>query len=165
MGYIKTWLHIDEQIQEVEKQLRKQAHAEKETHEIIESLPGIGLITARILANELGDMQQFSSVKQLYSFTGLTPREHSSGEHIRLGHISRQGRSLLRKILVQSAWIAIRTDSSLQYLFAHLSKRIGAKKAIVAIARRLIGRVRACLRDKKRYKNYRVSENGELLIV
>lgn len=81
---------------------------------IYRSVPGIGPISARVLANELGDMSQFSNERQLFSYLGLTPTEHSSGEHVRQGHITRQGKPILRKILTQVAWKAIYLDDSLR---------------------------------------------------
>ena len=97
-----------------------------------------------MLANELEDMKQFTNEKQLFSFTGLTPREYSSGEHKRQGHITRQGRSILRKTLLLAAWVAIKKDSALLKIFERISKTAGKKRAIIAIARRLIGRIRSC---------------------
>ena len=160
--YITSWLQIHARIQEVEKKLKEQAKEDKKNHEIIESLPGVGMITARFIANELGDMSRFKNVRQLYSFTGLTPREYSSGERTRLGHISKQGRGTLRKTLVQSAWVAVRYDQEIRILFEKLAKNIGKKKAIIAIARKLIGRIRACLIRGSKYVRYKIAENGEL---
>lgn len=162
-GYIAQWLYFFEQIQEVEKQLFEQGKKNSETHEIIQSMTGVGLVTARFLANELGDMSQFHNVRQLYSFTGLTPREYSSGDHIRLGHISRQGRGALRKTLVQSAWVAIRCDQEIRLQYDYLSQRIGKKKAVIAIARKLIGKIRACLKRGSNYIRYQVTKQGELI--
>ncbi|MBA3238510.1 MAG: IS110 family transposase [Parachlamydiaceae bacterium] len=58
----------------------------------------------------------FSNENKLFSYAGLTPREYSSGEHVRQGHITRQGKSLKRRILVEAAWIAIIKDHHLQQL-------------------------------------------------
>ena len=83
------------------KEMLKKLHAQAKkdvADSIYRSVPGIGALSARILATELGDMSQFSNVKGLYSFMGLTPSEYSSGEHKRLGHITHQGRPILRKI-------------------------------------------------------------------
>lgn len=77
--------------------------------------------------------------------TGLTPSEHSSGEHTRQGHITRQGNSVLRKILIEAAWVAIYKDPSLEAIFNQLASKRGKKRAIVGIARRLIGRIRSCV--------------------
>lgn len=105
--------------------------------------PGIGALSSRILANELESMRQFTNEKQLFSYTGLTPSEYSSGENKRQGSISRQGKSILRKILVQAAWRAIKQDDLLLKFFDRISVRSGKKRAIVAVARKLIGQIRA----------------------
>ena len=90
-------------------------------------------------------MKQFHNEKKLFSFTGLTPSEHSSGEHTRLGHISRQGNPILRGILIEAAWVAIKQDEGLDEIFQRIAKKSGKKRAIVGIARRLIGRIRSCV--------------------
>jgi len=98
--FAETWLRLEAKIKKIEKELEKQAKKNPEAHSILQSTPGIGLLGASILANELGDMGQFSNVKCLYSFSGLTPSEHSSGEQRRLGHITRQG-SLFQDYLLK----------------------------------------------------------------
>jgi transposase len=142
--YAKEWEDLTTKLKEICKELKKQADGEKSIHTIYESVPGIGLIHARQLANELGDMRQFRNEKKLFSYTGLTPSEYSSGEYVRQGHISRQGRSVLRKILVEASWTAITKDPSLREVYNRLSHR-GGKRAIVGVARRLVGRIRSCL--------------------
>ncbi len=102
-------------------------------------------------------MSQFKNEKKLFSFTGLTPQEYSSGENKRQGHISRQGRAVLRKVLVQAAWRAINQHDRLKDTFDRISIKAGRKRAIVAIARRLIGHTRACLQKKEEYSYKEVS--------
>ena len=97
-------------------------------------------------------MSHFSSERDLFSFTGLTPREHSSGEHTRKGHISRQGKPILRKTLVQCSWVAISYDKSLKEIYERIKRRAGGKRAIIAVARRLVGRLRACLQKSELYQ-------------
>jgi transposase len=143
--YAQQWILLSKNIKEVESRLKNQANTEKGLQLIYESVPGIGLIHGRQLANELGDMKQFRNEKQLFSFTGLTPSEHSSGEHTRQGHITRQGNSILRHILIEAAWVAITEDPSLEEIFKRLAKGRGKKRAIVGVARRLIGRIRSCV--------------------
>lgn len=142
--YAKEWEDLTEKMKEIREQLKIQAEDAGSIQAIYESVPGIGLIHSRELANELGDMRQFRNEKKLFSYTGLTPSEHSSGEHVHQGHISRQGRSVLRKILVEASWVAITKDPSLREVYDRLSHR-GGKRAIVGVARRLIGRIRSCL--------------------
>lgn len=147
----QRWMELDCQIMEVEERLKLQVEADSELEKICQSVPGIGPVASRTLINELGDMSQFKNDRSLYSFTGLTPQEYSSGEHTRQGHISRQGRPVLRKLLVQAAWRAIKEDEALNEIFERISQKAGKKRAIVAVARRLVGIIRACLREKREY--------------
>lgn len=150
--YAEEWEALTLKMKDIEKRLKDQAESEKDIQRIYESVPGVALIHGRELANELGDMSQFRNEKQLFSYTGLTPSEHSSGEHVRQGHISRQGRSVLRKILVEAAWVAIGKDPSLRAVYERISHRRGGKRAIVGVARRLVGRIRSCLLSGKLYE-------------
>jgi hypothetical protein len=86
--------------------------------------------------------QQTKLVRQLAAYVGLTPSQHSSGEHVRMGHISRCGKAARRGMLVESSWIAIRSDQQLAAVYERLKVRVGGKRAIVAVARRLLLRVR-----------------------
>jgi transposase len=146
----KEWIEITSEIREVDEYLKTQNSGD--LFNIYMSLPGIGLTTARVLMNELGDMSQFSSEGDLFSYSGLTPSQYSSGEAKRLGHISHQGKSIFRKLLVQAAWVAIRNDESLADYHRKLADRVGSKRAIIAVARKLLGRARACIRDKILYQ-------------
>ena len=147
----EEWLYLNEQIEEIKERLKKQGE-EDPLEKTYRSLPGIGPTVARVLANELGDMKQFSNEKKLFSYIGLTPKEHSSGEHRWLGHISRQGKSIVRKMLVQAAWKAVQVDQGLEKRFTELSKRIGSRRAMVAIARIMIGYARCCFRENRMYE-------------
>ncbi|WP_235112887.1 IS110 family transposase [Acaryochloris sp. 'Moss Beach'] len=62
-------------------------------------------------------MSQFKNERQLFSYTGLTPSEHSSGETIHRGHITHQGNVQVRSILIQIAWRAIEKDQALAQFF------------------------------------------------
>lgn len=143
-AYAKEWTELTLKLKDVEAQLKVQSENERDLLLIYENVPGIGLIHAKALANELGDMSQFSNEKKLFSYTELTPREYFSGEHIRQCHITRQGRPILRKILIEASWVAITKDQSLSEVYNRLSHR-GGKRAIVGVARRLVGRIRSCL--------------------
>lgn len=143
--YAELWIHLTKQMKKIELRLDIQAKEDEALQMLYDSAPGIGPIHARQLANELGDMKQFKNEKQLFSYTGLTPSEHSSGEHTRQGHITRQGNSVLRKILIEAAWVAIKKDPGLDKIFKRLASTRGKKRAIVGVARRLIGRIRVCV--------------------
>ncbi len=88
----------------------------------------------------------------MFSYTGLTPSEFSSGDTVRKGHITRQGNKRVRYILNQAAWRAIKKDRDLKEFFDRLAPRTGKKRAIVAVARKLIGRLRAAFKTGQPYQ-------------
>jgi transposase len=103
--------------------------------------PGVGALTAVAFVLIIGEANRFSCGKQIASYLGLVPAEDSSGERRRLGHISKQGNSLLRFLLVEAAQATARSDGSWRNQFFHLAKRRGRKIAKVAMARRLAVRL------------------------
>ncbi|MDR0305781.1 MAG: IS110 family transposase [Chitinispirillales bacterium] len=117
------------------------------------SLPGIGELTAIRLILELGeDFHRFTTGAQLASFVGLGGTEYSSGESIRKGEISKQGNALIRSWLIESAWIAKSRDPALQEFYCRIKHNSGnCKKAIVAVARKLITRLRSCIIQDVKY--------------
>jgi len=112
--------------------------------ELKQSLPGIGWLTAIRLTLEWGDLSRFASGKRLASFVGLTSREHSTGESQHRGRITGQGNSQVRSWLIQCAWRSLRSDPVLLKKFHRVHRNSGSKKkAIVAVARKLVVRLRA----------------------
>lgn len=145
---IAQWRFLTKQLEEVKKKLGDQAKGDGPAEKIYRSVPGVGPISSRVLSNELGDLvKRFPNERSLFSFTGLTPSEHSSGERIHKGHISRQGSSRIRKYLIEISWRAIEKDCALRKIFGRIAETRGKKRAIVAIARKLIGRIRACFQQ------------------
>ena len=147
---MNLWKSTNQEMKVLNEELKIQAQKDG-LEGTYRSIPGFGAMTARVLSNELGDMKEFPNERTIFSFTGLTPREYSTGDNRRLGHISRQGSSRLRATLVEAAWRAIRRDPALNQDFLRLANKIGKKRAIVAIARKLIGRARALFRKKEYY--------------
>lgn len=70
----------------------------------IQAMRGVKLITAVTLVSEVGDFQRFASARQLMSYLGLAPSEHSSGEKVSRGAITKAGSPRARRVLVESAW-------------------------------------------------------------
>lgn len=99
--------------------------------------PGVGPLAAVRFAMELGAIARFRSPAALAHYLGVTPSEYSSGEVIKRGHVRKCGPALLRATLLQCAWVAVRRDAALRQVFEHLAPRLGRKRAIVAVARRL----------------------------
>ncbi|MBD3378517.1 IS110 family transposase [candidate division KSB1 bacterium] len=114
---------------------------------------GIGLITAMTFLLELHDVVRFPSAEKFCSYLGLTSSQYSSGEHVRMGHITREGNSHVRRVLVESAWTVIRHDPFLREKYDRIRSRgTNGKKAIVAVARSLAVRLRRCLIDQVPYE-------------
>ena len=109
-----------------------------------QSAPGVGWLSAVRFTLEWGDLSRFASGKQLGSYSGLTASEYSTGETIHRGRITREGRSQVRAWLIECAWTAIRRDPVLLDKFQRVRRNSGSKKkAIVAVARKLVERLRA----------------------
>lgn len=149
----RVYRDLSREIKTLEGKMRELAETHTEVEVIYQSVPGIGFITSRVFSSELGNMSQFKNEKQLFSFLGLTPSEFSSGESEKRGRITKQGSAALRSALVEISWRAIRLDDGLAATYNRIKARSGGKRAIVAIARRLSGKMRACQLSKRKYEN------------
>jgi transposase len=103
--------------------------------------PGVGPLTALAFVLIIGTPERFQCGKQIGSYVGLIPSEDSSAGHQRLGHISKQGNSLLRFLLGEAAQVAVRCDSNWRRRYLHLAMRRQKNIAQVAMARRLAVRL------------------------
>jgi len=110
--------------------------------EILKSVPGTGTLAAMELLPELHDVTRFRQADQLAAYVGLTPSQYSSADKVRMGRITKVGRHSLRALLVQAAWQLIRKDRAMKEKYERIEIRAGGKRAIVAIARTLLLRVR-----------------------
>jgi transposase len=124
---------------------------------LLKTVSGIGPVTAMELILELGDMTRFSKGEQLAAYLGLTPAQYSSGENIRMGRITKTGKASLRGTMIEAAWRAIKEDLELQRVFKNLQVRCGKKRAIVAVARRLLLRARRILLEQRPYNLVKVA--------
>lgn len=139
------------EIKVMDEQIKKLSEKYEDIYKTYDSFPGVGAVSAGTLAAELGDMSQFHSEKQLYSFLGLTPSEYSSGEKIMKGKITKRGRSEVRSILIEVVWRAIGSDEYLKETYNNIKVRRGGKRAAVAMARRLAGMMRSCFKNNSYY--------------
>lgn len=105
---------------------------------LLVQLPGVGLVTALTLLSAIGDISRFPAAKCLVGYAGLGCRIHDSGLTHRTGRITKDGRRDIRSSVVESAHTAVRTHPHWKAQFDRLEPRIGYKKAIVAIARKLL---------------------------
>ena len=120
---------------------------------LLTQIPGIGAFTAMAILVEVQNIERFRRADQFASYLGLTPSQHSSGEKIRMGHITRCGNYEVRTRLVESSWTLIRYDAQAKMTYERIKHQTGSgRKAITAIARRLGLRVRRVLIDKEPYR-------------
>jgi transposase len=122
----------------------------RERVEILQSIPGIGMISAMELLLELQDVSRFRRAEQLAAYVGLTS-QYSSADKVRMGRITGIGKNTLRSILVEASWTLIAKDEVMRKKYERIKIRSGGKRAIVAIARTLLLRMRRMLLDKQAY--------------
>lgn len=118
------------------------------------AIPGIGFTSATTIAAEIWDVGRFPTPRHLCSWAGLTPSEHSSDEHTRRGHITKQGSRWLRWILVEAAARPGLRDPGLRKFHDRIARRRGNKIARVALARRLLTLSFYALRDESGCRAY-----------
>lgn len=123
----------------------------KERVSILKSIPGVGLVTAMEILLELQDIKRFRRADQLAAYVGLTPSQYSSADKTRMGRITCIGKNSVRATLVQASWALIRKDGVARERYEKLKARAGGKRAIVAIARKLLIRMRRILLDETEY--------------
>ena len=114
--------------------------------------PGVGPITAMAFVLIIGKAERFPCGKQVASYLGLVPMEDSSGNRRRLGHITKQGSSLLRFLLVEAAQSTVRSLPEWRSRYFHLMLRRGRKVAKIAMARGLAVRLYWMLRREWDYQ-------------
>ncbi len=140
---------IAELSQAVEQEAEKCPAAQRlQTH------PGVGALTALAFVLIIGQADRFDCGKQVASYLGLVPLEDSSGNRRRLGHITKQGSSMMRFLLVEAAQVTVRSVPEWRSKYLHLMMRRGRKTAKVAMARKLAVRLYWMMRKGWDYQQW-----------
>ena len=123
---------------------------QKQPVKLLETIPGIGPRTAEAIVAIIDDPHRFDSCRQVSNYAGFTPRRYQSGQMERSGRISKRGNPLLRALLVQASWAALRFGWA-QDIYKRVCRGSAKRRkiAIVAVARHLLMRCWAMLRDNK----------------
>ena len=139
---------IIELIDQVEEKLDALAKDSAAT-QLLQSIPGVGPRTAEAVVAFLPEPRRFRSGKQVSAYGGFTPRQYQSSELDRRGRISKRGPATLRKLLVECAWCLLRYNAWGRAVYQRLTHggKTRKKQAIVALARKLLVRSWAMLRD------------------
>jgi transposase len=147
-------LSLRETIAHLTRQIRLLASQDRyrDRIELLCSVPGVSLLIAMTLLTELVTIDRFDGLDTLASFVGLVPGERSSGNRQVVTGITRRHNKVLRAMIVESAWVAIRHDPALMMAFLRLSSRMPKQCAIVRIARKLLNRMRSVLMSRTAYQ-------------
>lgn len=147
---------IREKIQALDAELRARAAADPRVVRL-RTHPGVGLLTALAFVHTVEPVARFTRSPQLAAYCGLDPQEHSSGERVQYGGISKQGNRMLRHLLTEAAHAAVRRgqDPELNRFYFHLLRKKNSAIAIVAVARKLALRLYVLLRDQIDYEEFR----------
>lgn len=106
---------------------------------LLTTVPGVGVRTAEVIAVHLSDPRRFRSIDEVSAYAGLVPRQYQSGATDRRGRLTKRGPKLLRSALVEGAWCALRYNAWALATWKRLIGRgVGKKKAVVALARKLL---------------------------
>lgn len=152
---IESWRHFRGQLQAMNVRLAEFAQAapvaEREARACLETIPCVGPVTVDVVLSELGDVRRFRSAKQAVAYAGLAPGVRQSANRSKQLGITKEGSGLLRWVLIETAWRVVGKTRRWGLVYEKLKARAGAKKAIVAVARRLLGVMVALLRSGRRY--------------
>ena len=148
--YLDEYERIREERLQIIRQMRKIVEGNK-VIKILRTIPGIGFVVSFVLFAEIIDIKRFNNSDNLASYVGVVPSVNGSGEKERVKGLTKRKNKYLRNLLIQSAWVAIKTDPALTMAYSDYLKRMDSKKAIIRIARKLINRVRYVWINEKEY--------------
>ncbi|OHB75424.1 MAG: hypothetical protein A2Z34_04360 [Planctomycetes bacterium RBG_16_59_8] len=147
---------LNEHIGDFEGELKEQIKQDEEMKRVVEllsSIPGIGWLSAITFYLELADIGRFASVKKLWGYVGIVPGVHQTGDMVqRGGRLTKQGNSLLRCLILEDAWVAIRCDYFYRHLYTRHLVKIGKTRAILPVARSLLYALYRVWSEGKRYE-------------
>jgi len=124
------------------------------THKNLISITGIGDISATILLNAIGDVNDFDGDHKLAAYIGIVPRVYIFNETSHYGRITKMGNKIVRTALVQCALIAIRYNPYLRTFYLRLKTKKGSGKAIIATARKLLTIVYRTLKNNWVFEDF-----------
>jgi transposase len=151
---LAAWQSVGEQIAVLGRRLVAAARQDQAVRRLM-TAPGVGALVALTYVSVVDAPARFAKSSSVGAYLGLTPRRYQSGEEDHTGHISRCGDKLLRTYLYEAAGIVLHRVSRWSALKAwgtRLAKRIGSKKATVAVARKLSVILHRMLRDGSEFR-------------
>jgi len=156
---LKMLKSVSKAVKEIEHKLDNLAKSDEQIKRL-ETIAGVGPRLAEAIVAFLDEPQRFASGKQVGSYAGLTPKQYQSGQIDRQGRISCQGNKLLRHLLVEISWISLRYNPWARQTYQRLLRGSPSRKniAIVGLARKLLVRCWAMLRDEQPWRDLKVEQ-------
>jgi transposase len=150
---LTDYRQVRQLLDHAEKRLDQLAKASAAV-QLLDTMPGLGPRTAEAVVAHLHQPERFTTGKQVSAYGGLVPRQYQSGETDRRGRITRRGPALLRKLLVECAWAMLRYNAWARTVYLRLTHggKTHKKQAIVALARKILVRCWAMLRDRQPWR-------------
>ena len=142
--------YIKDRERELETEISSISYNSNDT-KLLMTIPGVNFYTAAGILSEIGTINRFDNKLKFASYSGLIPSEHSSGEKVVKGHITKHGPSLLRFFLVETAHSLIKYTKKFKSKYLSIVRRLGKKRSIIAIARILAETIYAMLKNNVRY--------------
>jgi len=131
-----------------------------ERAKLLDTIPGVAPYTALYLACTLDDIDRFPDAKNACAYLGLVPWLDESADVTHRGHITKRGDKWIRRNMVECARVAVRDDPQIRAFYARVSYRRGGKKALIAVARKLVSYAYWMLKREMTYEELRCPCNG-----
>ncbi len=149
---LRNYDNTDTVLADITVQLDKLAQADERVEKVA-SINGVGNRAAEVIVAYIDQAKRFDNSKQVSCYAGLTPRQYESGDISRSGRISKKGSKLLRSMLVNVSWLALRYNKRAREIYNRIAGPGGKnkKRAIVAVARHILVWAWALMRDGKRW--------------
>ena len=144
---------LEDQIKEIDKYLGTVASRHPAVA-VLDKVPGVGIRTAEAFVAYVDDPGRFSSIKQVGSYFGFIPSQDQSGKKERFGRVTRRGSPIVRRLMTEAAWQAVRRSPEIRSLYQRIRRDDPArtKKAIIAVAHHLARVMLALLRTGETYR-------------
>jgi transposase len=146
---LETWCAVRTQAARLDRQLMAAARSSA-TCRLIMTAPGVGTVTALSYISMVEDPANFANSRAVGAYVGPTARSYQSGEIDYDGHISKRGDRRVRSLLYEAAQVVltrVRSDSALRAWGLKLEERVGFKRAVVGVARKLAVIIHAMWRE------------------
>jgi transposase len=150
---LSLYVQLQKRIQELDQVVEAQARQRPQARRLL-THPGVGAVTALATEVFLGDPSRFATAKQVASYIGRIPCEHSSGKRQRLGKLTKEGNSLLRYLWTEATMHAVGKDPELKRFYRRKLIQKGMGKARIAAARKLGIRLWIMMRDRIDYEEF-----------